>query len=126
MSQNKYPLQDKTYVLNGLAMEVHRNLKPGLSEVLYKDAFQFELDQKGIIYEREKEYEVEYKGTNLKHKFYADFVVMNEIIIEVKAQKGIHELASSQVLNYLAISKCKVGLLYNFGESSLAIKRYVL
>jgi GxxExxY protein len=81
---------------------------------------------KGIPFEREKEYSVEYKGVILPHKFYADFVVFGKIILEVKAQKGIADEHYAQVINYLAVSGCKLGLLVNFGESSLAVKRVVL
>jgi GxxExxY protein len=122
----KYPLQDETYLLNGIAMEIHRTLGRGFLEIVYKDALAYELRQKEIIYEREKEYSVDYKGVTLPHKFYADFVVLNNIIVEVKAQKGVAEEHYSQVLNYLAVSKCKIGLIYNFGEPSLAIKRVIL
>jgi GxxExxY protein len=69
---------------------------------------------------------VDYKGIVLPHKFYADFVVLNNIIVEVKAQNGVVEEHYKQVLNYLAISKCKIGLIYNFGEPSLVIKRVIL
>jgi len=55
-----------------------------------------------------------------------DFVVFNDIIVEIKAQKGIVEEHYSQVLNYLAVSKCKIGLIYNFGEQSLITKRVIL
>jgi len=52
--------------------------------------------------------------------------VLNNIIIEIKAQKGVAEEHYNQVLNYLAVSKCKIGLIYNFGESSLVLKRVIL
>jgi GxxExxY protein len=86
-----YPLQEKTYHLNGIAMEIHRILGRGFLEIVYKDALEHELQNRKIIYEREKEYKVEYKGIVLPHKFYADFVVFDDIIVEVKAQQGIAE-----------------------------------
>ncbi len=121
-----YPLQEETYLLNGIAMEIHRTLGRGFLEIVYKDALELELRKREIIFMREKEYMVDYKGTILPHKFYADFVVLNDIIVEVKAQKGIADEHYSQVLNYLAVSKCKIGLIYNFGEPSLIIKRVIL
>ena len=121
-----YPLQNETYLLNGIAMEVHRTVGRGFLEIVYKDAFTYEMQQAKIQYEREKEYLVNYKGIILPHKFYADFVVLNNIIVEVKAQNGVAEEHYKQVLNYLAISKCKIGLIYNFGEPSLVIKRVIL
>lgn len=107
-------------------MEVHRILGKGLLEIVYKDAIEYEFNKKEIPYEREKKYEVEYKGLILPHYFFADFVVFDKIISEVKAQKGIVDEHYSWVINYLAISKCPLGLIVNFGENSLIIKRVIL
>ena len=70
-----YPLQEETYLLNGIAMEIHRILGRGFFEIVYKDALELELRNREIPFMREKEYMVDYKGTILPHKFYADFVV---------------------------------------------------
>lgn len=96
-SKVNYPLQKETYLLNGIAMEVHRTLGRGFLEIVYKDAITYELQQKGIEYEREKEYSVDYKGIILPHKFYADFVILDNIIVEVKAQNGVVEEHYKQV-----------------------------
>jgi len=125
-SNDKYPLQEATYKIIGIAMEIHRILGKGFSEIVYKDAFEWELKQKGFFYEREKEYSVNYKGELLPHKFYADFVVFGNIILEVKSKKGIVEDHYAQVMNYLAISKLEIGLLINFHEKSLEHKRIIL
>ena len=121
-----YPLQKETYLLNGIAMEIHRILGRGFLEIVYKDAFELELKNRNIHYIREKEFKVVYKTITLPHKFFADFIVMNDIIVEIKAQNGIADDHYSQTLNYLAVSKCKIGLIYNFGEPSLVIKRVIL
>ena len=76
--------KDKTYQIIGVLFEVHKNLGKGFSEIVYKDAIEFEFQQANIPYEREKEYVVNYKNTLLKHKFYADFVVFDAIILEIK------------------------------------------
>ena len=107
-------------------MEVHNILGKGLLEIIYKDAIEYELKEKEIPYEREKKFEVEYKGLILPHPFFADFVVYDNIILEVKAQKAIVAEHYSWVLNYLSISKCPIGLIVNFGESSLKTKRIIL
>ena len=122
----KYPLQQESFELIGICMEIHRILGKGLAEIVYKDALSYELRSKGIPFEREKEYLVRYKDVILPHKFYADFVVFDQIILEIKAQKGIAEEHYAQVINYLAVSRCKLGLLVNFGESSLSVRRIVL
>ena len=98
----------------------------GFSEVVYKDAIEFEFREKNILYEREKEYQVFYKGKLLQHNFYADFVVFNNIILELKASEGgISDDSISQTLNYLKVSDCKVGMLINFGRRKLEYKRLV-
>ncbi len=125
-SEQQYPLQDESYQIIGICMEVHRILGRGLLEIVYKDAIEYEFNRQNIPYEREKKYEVEYKDVILPHNFFADFVVFDQIILEVKAQKGIVDEHFSWVINYLAISKCPLGLIVNFGENSLVTKRIIL
>jgi len=107
-------------------MEVHRILGKGLLEIVYKDAIEYELNNKKIPYEREKKYAVEYKGIILPHHFFSDFVVFDKIILEIKSQKGIVDEHYRWVINYLGISKCPLGLIINFGENSLITKRVIL
>jgi len=125
-SEKEYPLQKESYQIIGICMDVHRTLGKGLLEIVYKDAIEYEFKKKNIFYEREKKYEIEYKGIILPHYFFADFVVFNKIILEVKAQKGIVDEHYKWVINYLAISKCPLGLIVNFGENSLITKRLIL
>ena len=125
-SEKEYPLQKEGYQIIGICMEVHRILGKGLLEIVYKDAIECELTRLKIPYTREKKYEVEYKEVILPHHFFADFVVFNKIILEVKSQKKLVDEHYSWVLNYLGISKCPLGLLVNFGENSLITKRIIL
>ena len=74
---------------------------------------------------REREYEIPYKEIILSHKYYADFVVFDKIILEVKAVNGIADEFIKQILNYLSASKNKLGIIVNFGEDSLKYKRLV-
>ena len=106
-------------------MEVHNTLGAGFLEIVYKDALELEFKNAGIFYEREKEYSVNYKGIILPHKFYADFVVFDQIILEVKGVKTIAEEHIAQTLNYLKVSGNEVGLLVNFGELKLNYKRLI-
>jgi len=122
----KYPLQEESYEIIGICMEVHRILGKGFLEVVYKDALEYEFQVRGIPYEREKLYKIPYKEIVLRHEFYADFVVHDDIILEVKAQKGIVDEHYKWVINYLAVSKCPLGLIVNFGEDSLKTKRVIL
>jgi GxxExxY protein len=99
-SEIDYPLQKESYQIIGICMEVHRILGKGLLEIVYKDAIEHEFKSKQIPYKREKKYEVEYKGIILPHYFFADFVVFDNIILEIKAQKGIIDEHYSWTINY--------------------------
>ncbi len=116
----------ESYNIIGICYEVHNNLGPGFLEIVYKDALEYEFKKAGIPYEREKRYPVNYKGITLPHKFYADFVVYDKIILEVKAVSGIVDKFVSQAINYLKVSKSKLALIVNFGELELNSKRIVL
>lgn len=118
--------QAQSYRIIGLCMEVHKYLGKGFIEIVYKDAIEYEFQNAGIPYEREKEYLINYKGLTLPHKFYADFVVYDKILIEAKAVKALTDEHLAITLNYLKVSQLKLGLLVNFGEPSLTSKRIVL
>jgi GxxExxY protein len=124
--EGNFPLQDETRIIIGICMEVHRYFGPGFLEVIYKDAVEKELQWKGIPFEREKTYKVDYKGEILARSFSADFVIHGNILFEAKAQVGIIDQHYKQVLNYLAVTKCPIALLINFGETSLRFKRVAL
>ncbi len=115
--QQELLYKEEYYKIIGICMEVHKHLKNGLLEIVYKDAIEYEFFKSGIPFEREKEFAVEYKDVILKHKFYADFVVYDKIILEVKSVSEIPEVYFSQILNYLKISECRLGILVNFGKS---------
>ena len=85
-----------------------------------------ELNQQGITHAREVKHEVCYKGIILPHFYYADFVVFGKIIFEAKAVERLTDSHVKQVLNYLAASKLRVGVLVNFGADSLEWKRVIL
>jgi GxxExxY protein len=125
MSEEHFPLKEETHTIIGICMEVHRILGKGLLEIVYKDALEYEFKAKAIAFEREKEYPIQYKDITLPHKFFADFIVFDSVILEVKAQKNLIDDHYNQMINYLAISNCKVGLLVNFGKSSLKFKRVI-
>ena len=87
---------------------------------------EYEFKKAGIPYEREKQYIVNYKDIVLPHKFYADFIVFDKIILEVKAVSGIADEFVAQAINYLKVSKNQLALLVNFGELKINYKRIVL
>ncbi|MBS1932636.1 MAG: GxxExxY protein [Bacteroidetes bacterium] len=126
MENKSYPFVRETYALIGIAMEIHRTLGRGFLEIFYKDAFEYELIKNNIHFEREKAYTVQYKDFILPHKFFADFVIAGNVIVEIKSKSGIIDEHYAQVINYLAVSKSKIGLILNFGENSLQTKRVIL
>jgi len=124
--KNKYPLREETDIIIATGIEIHKILGAGFLEIVYKDAFEYEYRKKDIQYEREKEYEILYKDVILPHKFYADFVVFEKVIVEIKSKDGgIAEEDYAQTLNYLRVSGCRVGLILNFGKLRLEIKRLI-
>ena len=118
--------KEESYKIIGLCMEVHKVLGKGFSEAVYKDALEIELKRASIHYEREKLYDIIYKGEILRHKYCADFVIFDKIILEAKSAKGIIEEHIKQTLNYVKAADINLGLIVNFGEDSLKYKRIVL
>ena len=122
----EYPLQEETGEIIRIAYEVFGILGAGLLEIVYKDALEYEFQIQDILYRREKQYDVPYKDIILKHHFFADFVFFDSVILEVKSkQGGISDEDYARTINYLRISGWKVGLIINFGQSKLGIKRVI-
>ena len=118
--------KEESYLIIGKCFDVHNNLGPGFLEIVYKDALEYEFLIADIPFEREKEYIVNYKNVVLPHKFYADFVLFDKIILEVKAVSGIPDEFIAQAINYLKVSRNKLAIIANFGELKLNSKRIVL
>lgn len=123
---DEYYLKDETYSIIGLCMEVHKVLGKGHNENVYGDALEYEFKMNNIPYDREKRYNINYKDIVLPRYYFSDFTVFGEIILELKAIQTLTSSETKQVLNYLAASKNKIGLLVNFGEDSLKYKRLIL
>ena len=117
--------KEESYKIIGCAMEVHRNLGNGFKEEVYQEALEIEFQLQNVDYYREAPFGITYKRVKLKKEYYADFLCFDEIIVELKALSELTTDHESQVLNYLKASKCKLGLLINFGTRSLQTKRLV-
>ena len=115
----------ESYEIIGKCMEVHRELGHGFLEIVYKDALELLFRQNNIPYEREKEYNIIFKNVVLPHNFYADFVVYDKIILEIKSTTGLVDDHIARTINYLKVSGNKLGLLVNFGRMKLEYKRLV-
>jgi len=118
--------REESFQIVGKCMDVHNNLGAGFLENVYKDALEIEFKRAGICYEREKMYDINYKGITLPHKFYADFVVFDKIILEVKSVSKFRDEFIAQSINYLKVSGNQLALIANFGELKLNTKRIVL
>lgn len=116
----------ESYKLVGILFEILNYLGKGFSEIVYKDALEYEFKNSLIPFEREKEYAVAYKDSVLKHKFYADFIVYDKIILEIKSFKSLNDEYLAQCINYLKVSTNKLAILFNFNHSSLEYKRIIL
>lgn len=123
---NKLLYKEEAYQIIGACMEVYKELGKGFSEIIYGDALDIELKNNNIIYSREERFDIAYKGNLLPHYYFADFVIDEKIIMEIKAISQLTESHVKQTLNYLAASKLKLALLVNFGEDSLSYKRVIL
>jgi len=108
----------------GAAIEVHRELGPGLLESIYEEALCHEFEDQSINYKRQVPVDVHYKGRVIKG-FKLDLLVEDEVVVELKAVQLPPKLALSQTISYLKATKLKRGLIINFGEKRLidGIKR---
>ena len=122
---NSLIYKEESFQIIGKCYAVHNNLGPGFLEIVYKDALEYEFSCNGIPFAREVEYVVNYKNVILPHRFYADFLVYDNIILEVKGVSGIADEHVAQTINYLKVSGNKLGILVNFGELKLVYKRLV-
>jgi len=118
--------KDESYAIVGALFNVYNYLGSGFSEIVYKDALELEFSSLNIPFEREKEYSVSYKGIVLSHKFYADFVLFDKIILEIKSIDSIHDKHIAQCINYLKVSENRLAILANFHKDLLDHKRIVL
>lgn len=118
--------KDESFKIIGICMEIHTALGMGLKEINYKDAMELDFDEEQIYFEREKRFEVIYKNKVLRNPYITDFIVFNSIILEVKCVTAISETHTAQLISYLNVSGCKLGMVINFGERSLTWKRLVL
>lgn len=116
----------ESYAIVGALFEVYNHLGSGFSEIVYKDALEYEFTSRKIPFAREKEFYVSYKDYTLPHKFYADFVVQEKIILEVKSVENLHEKHFAQSLNHLKVSRCRLAILANFHKDLLDHRRIVL
>jgi len=125
MKKTALILNEESYKIIGACMTVHSELGSGLLEAIYQEALEEEFKIINLSYTREAPLEVFYKNKPLNKKYQADFICQNKIIVELKAVSHLEKSHESQIINYLNITKIKVGLLVNFGKNKLEYKRFV-
>jgi GxxExxY protein len=109
------------------ALSIHRTLGPGLLESTYQECLYHEIQEKGIHIEKEKPLPVIYKEIDLEVGYRIDLMIENKFIIEIKAVDALNDVHLAQVLTYLKLSNCKLGMLINFNVPLIknGIKRVV-
>ena len=122
MINEQYKYSELTGKIIGCAMEVHKHLGNGFQEVVYQRALSIELNMNNITHIREHEMPLKYKGFDIGTRR-VDFFVDDKIMLEIKAVKELEDVHLAQAINYLEAYGMEIGLLINFGNTSLQFKR---
>ena len=120
----EYKYKDLTHKIIGCAMAVHNTMGNGFQEVIYQRALAIELAQAGLDFQRELAMPIFYKEQQIGTRR-VDFLVENKIMVELKAITQLEKVHLAQALNYLEAYKLEIGLLINFGNTSLQFKRII-
>ncbi|KKR08268.1 MAG: hypothetical protein UT32_C0002G0031 [Parcubacteria group bacterium GW2011_GWC2_39_14] len=122
MINEKYPESELTEKIIGCTMEVHKYFGNGFQEVIYQRALAIEMRSRGLVFSREHEMDIYYKGTHIGTRR-VDFFVEDKIMVELKAVITLEDVHLAQALNYLEAYNMEIGLLINFGSKSLTFRR---
>ena len=115
-------------IVIGCAIEVHKNLGPGLLESAYQECLSHEIKKQGLKVEKEKALPIIYKEIRLDHGYRIDLLVENKVVIELKTVEALTDVHTAQVLTYLKLGEYKLGLLFNFHTTLLknGMKRFIM
>ena len=121
-------INDLTYKIIGAAIEVHKEIGPGLLESAYEACLVYELRKAGLQVEKQKSMPLAYEGEILEIGYRIDLMVESRIIVEIKSVEALSDVHLAQILTYLKLSKLHLGLLVNFNVSSLkkGIRRVII
>ena len=117
-------LEDITYKVNGCAMKVHNTLGNGFQEVIYQRCLAIEPGKAGLIFAREVEQTIYYDDIEVG-KRRADFIIENQVVVELKAVINLENVHLAQAKNYVVAYQFPIGLLINFGATSLQFKKII-
>lgn len=115
--------REESFKIIGACMKVHSALGPGFFEAVYQEALELEFIKQNIPYKKEVLLDLFYEEKMLNKKYRADFICHNKIIIELKAVNEIPIIFYAQVKNYLKATNYRLGILVNFGKTSLSYRR---
>jgi len=118
-------INELTYLINGAIFEVMRELGAGFLEKIYEKALMVELRNRGLKAESQVPIKVKYKGIEVG-EYFADILVEDQVILEIKAVDSLQKIHEAQILNYLKATGMKIGLLVNFKHPKAEIKRFVM
>lgn len=118
MERDEAALNQLTEKIIGAAIEVHRTLGPGLLESIYESALAIEMNQRNLPFVRQKPVQVKYKDV-FAGDLRIDLIVADAVIVEIKAISGIDRVHEAQLLTYMRLSGCPLGLLINFNVPRL-------
>jgi GxxExxY protein len=120
-------LAEEDYNIVGAGMSVHGELKSKYLEAVYQEAMEIELSLRGIPFGRQVPLPIFYKGRELKTRYVADLISYAQVLVELKVMERLTSKEEAQLLNYMAATRIKVGVLINFGDPGrLDWKRFVL
>ena len=124
-SDSKIVYKDESFKIIGACMKVHLTLGVGFLEAVYEEALEKEFIIQNIPFKRQLKLELYYENQKLKKQYRADFVCYNTIVLEIKTVSHIPDVFYAQLKNYLKCTKMELGMLINFGMSSLIYKRII-
>lgn len=122
--EKDYPHSELTYKIIGILYDVHNNLGSGYQEKYYCRAIAHALKQSNISYKEQVKYDIKYNGHNIG-RYFADFLVDNRLILELKINPRIYPRDINQILGYLKESNLKVGIIASFNKQKVLIKRVI-
>ena len=124
-SNNKILYKEESFKIIGACMKVHRSLGAGFLEAVYEEALLKEFLIQNIPFKRQLKLELYYDNQKLNKYYRADFVCYDSIILEIKAVTHIPDIFYAQLKNYLKCTQMELGMLINFGTTSLTYKRII-
>ena len=125
MNEIKILYKEESYKIIGVCMKVHRELGSGFLEAIYEEALKKEFANSKVPFKSQVKLKVFYEGEQLKKYYIADFICYGKIILEIKSVSQVPVVFYAQIKNYLSATKMQLGMLINFGQSSLTYKRII-